>query len=185
MSDSSSPLNNNQTWKINEEIADSKLVPVEDKYALPSKFAGEPEYSTVKECARYARRGKYKPSKTNKELKTGTLDFTAVVHIYSTELGGGIDGFAGGPVPSPRDSITPYACFYGSSAKMVKEGWLDKLSPQGYVVMNFDKCEVAYSNFIGIGGGAVIQWQSIWSACRRSQVKFPASPAKRIRYEVG
>lgn len=30
-----------------------------------------------------------------------------------------------------EDSISPYACFYGTRAAATKAGWLDKLSPQG------------------------------------------------------
>lgn len=29
--------------------------------------------------------------------------------------------------------ISPYACFYGAPKQVVKVGWLDKLSPQGWV----------------------------------------------------
>ncbi|XP_015273680.1 PREDICTED: arf-GAP with Rho-GAP domain, ANK repeat and PH domain-containing protein 2 [Gekko japonicus] len=173
-------------WKINEEIVDSKLVPVEDKYALPNKFAGEPEYSTVKDCARYARRGKYKPSKTNKELKTGTLDFTAVLHISSTQSGGVIDGFADVPVPSPRDSITPYACFYGSSMKKVKEGWLDKLSPQGKHMfqkrwVKFDGDSISYyNNEKEVYSKGIILLSAVSSVRVHGDIKFELVTAHRI-----
>uniref|UniRef100_A0A8C1ZYF1 ArfGAP with RhoGAP domain, ankyrin repeat and PH domain 2 n=1 Tax=Cyprinus carpio TaxID=7962 RepID=A0A8C1ZYF1_CYPCA len=33
-----------------------------------------------------------------------------------------------------EDSISPYACFYGTRAAATKAGWLDKLSPQGNCV---------------------------------------------------
>lgn len=35
-----------------------------------------------------------------------------------------------GEVNEDEESISPYACFYGVTKKS-KEGWLDKLSPQG------------------------------------------------------
>ncbi|XP_077157771.1 arf-GAP with Rho-GAP domain, ANK repeat and PH domain-containing protein 2 isoform X2 [Paroedura picta] len=178
-------LNNNQAWKINEEMVDSKLVLVEDKYALPNKFAGEPEYSTVKECARYARRGKYKPSKTNKELKTGSLDFTAVLHVYAPQ-DGIIDGFADGPAPSPRDAITPYACFYGSSMKKVKEGWLDKLSPQGKHMfqkrwVKFDGDSISYyNNEKEVYSKGIILLSAVATVRVHGEIKFELVTAHRI-----
>ncbi|XP_059503090.1 arf-GAP with Rho-GAP domain, ANK repeat and PH domain-containing protein 2 isoform X2 [Stegostoma tigrinum] len=49
-----------------------------------------------------------------------------------------------------HDSISPYACFYGA-AKKTKEGWLDKLSPQGNCVfqkrwVKFDGENLSYYN---------------------------------------
>ncbi|XP_030634975.1 arf-GAP with Rho-GAP domain, ANK repeat and PH domain-containing protein 2 [Chanos chanos] len=40
------------------------------------------------------------------------------------------------PTPPVRSdfSISPYACFYGPAHKMLRSGWLDKLSPQGNCV---------------------------------------------------
>lgn len=35
------------------------------------------------------------------------------------------------PAPVDALAISPYACFYDSSKAVLKEGWLDKLSPQG------------------------------------------------------
>ncbi|KAJ8269315.1 hypothetical protein COCON_G00119220 [Conger conger] len=48
-------------------------------------------------------------------------------------------------------SISPYACFYDSSKAVLKEGWLDKLSPQGNCVyqrrwVKFDGENISYYN---------------------------------------
>ncbi|KAJ8397751.1 hypothetical protein AAFF_G00434400 [Aldrovandia affinis] len=53
--------------------------------------------------------------------------------------------------PDPDLSISPYACFYGSSQATLKEGWLDKLSPQGNCVyqrrwVKFDGENLSYYN---------------------------------------
>lgn len=41
----------------------------------------------------------------------------------------------GGVATSTMPDISPYACFYGAPKHQVfKAGWLDKLSPQGYVL---------------------------------------------------
>nr|XP_006003528.1 PREDICTED: arf-GAP with Rho-GAP domain, ANK repeat and PH domain-containing protein 2 isoform X2 [Latimeria chalumnae] len=50
-----------------------------------------------------------------------------------------------------ESAISPYACFYGSSAKKTKVGWLDKLSPQGKCVfqkrwVKFDSYGLSYYN---------------------------------------
>ncbi|MBN3303978.1 ARAP2 protein, partial [Amia calva] len=62
----------------------------------------------------------------------------------------------GGParksLPAQIDmTISPYACYYGSSKKHVKTGWLDKLSPQGNCMfqkrwVKFDGENVSYYN---------------------------------------
>ncbi|NWI16587.1 ARAP2 protein, partial [Crypturellus soui] len=59
--------------------------------------------------------------------------------------------FDGDPVLTVNESITPYACFYGPSAKKVKAGWLDKLSPQGKRMfqkrwVKFDGDSISYYN---------------------------------------
>ncbi|XP_062899388.1 arf-GAP with Rho-GAP domain, ANK repeat and PH domain-containing protein 2 [Mobula hypostoma] len=55
-----------------------------------------------------------------------------------------------GEVNADEDSISPYACFYGATKK-TKEGWLDKLSPQGNCVfqkrwVKFDGESLSYYN---------------------------------------
>ncbi|KAG9345431.1 hypothetical protein JZ751_008575 [Albula glossodonta] len=51
----------------------------------------------------------------------------------------------------PDDFISPYACFYGPTKPILKEGWLDKLSPQGNCVyqkrwVKFDGENLTYYN---------------------------------------
>ncbi|XP_061440036.1 arf-GAP with Rho-GAP domain, ANK repeat and PH domain-containing protein 2 isoform X2 [Rhineura floridana] len=134
---------NNQKQKITGDVANNELVPQEDHCLLSNRFAGESEYSAVKKCAQYSRRGKYK---TSKSLRSGKLDFASKEQIYSPHYGD-VDEL----VNSPKDSITPYACFYGPATKKVKEGWLDKLSPQGKHMfqkrwVKFDGDSVSYYN---------------------------------------
>ncbi|XP_062430582.1 arf-GAP with Rho-GAP domain, ANK repeat and PH domain-containing protein 2 [Rhea pennata] len=57
----------------------------------------------------------------------------------------------GDPASTANESITPYACFYVPSAKKVKAGWLDKLSPQGKRMfqkrwVKFDGDSISYYN---------------------------------------
>ncbi|NXG26896.1 ARAP2 protein, partial [Dromaius novaehollandiae] len=57
----------------------------------------------------------------------------------------------GDPTSTANETITPYACFYGPSAKRVKAGWLDKLSPQGKRMfqkrwVKFDGDSISYYN---------------------------------------
>ncbi|XP_048365870.1 arf-GAP with Rho-GAP domain, ANK repeat and PH domain-containing protein 2 isoform X3 [Sphaerodactylus townsendi] len=180
------PVLNNQTWKMNEETADSKLAPIEDKYALPNRFVGEPQYSMVKKCARYTRRGKYKPYKnSNKELKSGNLDFPAPLHISSIKRG--IISVSGGsPVPRARDSISPYACFYGSTLKKVKEGWLDKLSPQGKHMfqkrwVKFDGDNISYyNNEKEVYSKGIILLSAVSAIRVHGDIKFELVTAQRI-----
>lgn len=37
------------------------------------------------------------------------------------------------PADTLDADISPYACFYRTGKPLVKAGWLDKLSPQGWV----------------------------------------------------
>lgn len=106
----------------------SELLFQEDKSVPLNHFASESEYSTVKECSQYVKRGKPKISRNFKEPRTGNCDLSAKEQSY----------LGSDPMNSPKDSITPYACFYGTSTKKVKEGWLDKQSPQGYVLSKFE-----------------------------------------------
>nr|XP_028599635.1 arf-GAP with Rho-GAP domain, ANK repeat and PH domain-containing protein 2 [Podarcis muralis] len=131
---------NNQKQKTAEDVANNELVTQEDTFVPPNRFAGESEYSSVKEYAQYTRKGKYK---TSKRFRRGKLDLSAKEQTYSSHH----DELAS----SPRDSISPYACFYGPSGKKAKEGWLDKLSPQGKHVfqkrwVKFDGESISYYN---------------------------------------
>ncbi|XP_062991515.1 arf-GAP with Rho-GAP domain, ANK repeat and PH domain-containing protein 2 [Elgaria multicarinata webbii] len=138
-----SALNNNQNQSISEDVMKSESVSQEDKSAPLSRFVGESEYFSMKECARYGRRGKYKTtSKSLGGFRSGHLDLSAKEQMY-----GSVEELPS----SPKDSITPYACFYGPATKKVKEGWLDKLSPQGKHMfqkrwVKFDGDSISYYN---------------------------------------
>ncbi|KAH0616261.1 hypothetical protein JD844_027239 [Phrynosoma platyrhinos] len=143
-----STFSSNQTQKISDDVSHSELLTQEDKSPSLNRFAGESEYSSVKRYTQYARRGKYKTSQG--ELKRGNLDLSAKEEMQFFQHGGSDES-----VNNSRDSISPYACFYGPATKRVKEGWLDKLSPQGYVVeksttlkrwVKFDGDSISYYN---------------------------------------
>ncbi|XP_069487933.1 arf-GAP with Rho-GAP domain, ANK repeat and PH domain-containing protein 2 isoform X2 [Ambystoma mexicanum] len=113
-------------------------------------FAGESEYSTVAECARSLR------VKDMEQLKSNSFPRDRIqqgnVLRYSS-LSGGLDEPAERQILFTKDdsSITPYACFYGSSAERNKTGWLDKLSPQGNYMfqkrwVKFDGSTLSYFN---------------------------------------
>nr|XP_016853922.1 PREDICTED: arf-GAP with Rho-GAP domain, ANK repeat and PH domain-containing protein 2 [Anolis carolinensis] len=139
-------ISNNQTQKISDDVAYRELLTQENKSASLKRFAGELEYSSVKRYTWYARRGKYKASQGLGELKGGNVDFSAKEEIHAPQHVGNDESAA-----NSRGSISPYACFYGPTAKKVKEGWLDKLSPQGKHMfqkrwVKFDGDSICYYN---------------------------------------
>ncbi|XP_007496642.1 arf-GAP with Rho-GAP domain, ANK repeat and PH domain-containing protein 2 isoform X1 [Monodelphis domestica] len=111
--------------KTCEDKVEDIWIPREDKTAFPLDSASESEYSTVEECFNSLRRRSSKTSKSR--AQKGSLDLAANRHSYPLSS---ISGFVDQPTLT-SNSISPYACYYGSSAKKVKSGWLDKLSPQG------------------------------------------------------
>ncbi|KAF7248315.1 Arf-GAP with Rho-GAP domain, ANK repeat and PH domain-containing protein 2 [Varanus komodoensis] len=134
--------NNIQNQKVSEDVANSEPLPQEDKSVVLNRFIGEAESFSVKECARYARRGKYRTSRSTGGFRSGNRDFSTTEQMYDN-----VDELTN----SPEDSITPYACFYGPATKKVKEGWLDKLSPQGKHMfqkrwVKFDGGSISYYN---------------------------------------
>lgn len=106
-------------------------IPREDKINFPVDSASESEYSTVEECFQSLRRKNSKASKSRTQ-KALNLD---PVNRHSYPLSSTSGNTESSIISS--SAISPYACFYGSSARKVKSGWLDKLSPQGYVVFHF------------------------------------------------
>lgn len=121
----------NRTENISEDKVEDIWIPREDKSNLPIDSASESEYSTVEECFQSLRRKNSKPSKSRTQ-KAVNLD---PVNRHSYPLSS-TSGNADSPVIS-SNIISPYACFYGSSTRKVKSGWLDKLCPQGYVFFLF------------------------------------------------
>lgn len=57
----------------------------------------------------------------------------------------------GGVAASAMPDISPYACFYGAPKHQVfKAGWLDKLSPQGYVPALLQTLQMHVNQFVAI-----------------------------------
>ncbi|XP_036619249.1 arf-GAP with Rho-GAP domain, ANK repeat and PH domain-containing protein 2 isoform X1 [Trichosurus vulpecula] len=111
--------------KACEDKVEDIWIPREDKTAVPLDSASESEYSTVEECYNSLRRGNSKVSKAR--AQKGSLDLAANRHSYPQSS---ISGLVDQPTLT-SNSISPYACYYGSSTKKIKSGWLDKQSPQG------------------------------------------------------
>lgn len=126
-----SSIYDNRKENVSEDKAEDIWIPREDKNSLPIDSASDSEYSTVEECFQSLRRKNSKASKSRTQ-KPLNLD---PVNRHSYPLSS-TSGNAASPTIS-SNAISPYACFYGSSAKKVKSGWLDKLSPQGYVFIRF------------------------------------------------
>ncbi|ETE61046.1 Arf-GAP with Rho-GAP domain, ANK repeat and PH domain-containing protein 2, partial [Ophiophagus hannah] len=102
----------NQHQKNSENVKDSELTSQGDQSPLPNRFVGEAESSLLKDCSRYAWRGKYKPTKGLGEFKSGSLDLEVREQMFSSPAVCGDE-----LVPGSKDTITPYACFYAPAAK--------------------------------------------------------------------
>ncbi|XP_005681551.2 PREDICTED: arf-GAP with Rho-GAP domain, ANK repeat and PH domain-containing protein 2 isoform X2 [Capra hircus] len=140
-----SSIYDNRTENISEDKVEDIWIPREDKSNLPIDSASESEYSTVEECFQSLRRKNSKPSKSRTQ-KAVNLD---PVNRHSYPLSS-TSGNADSPVVS-SNVISPYACFYGSSTRKVKSGWLDKLCPQGKRMfqkrwVKFDGLSISYYN---------------------------------------
>ncbi|XP_070613204.1 arf-GAP with Rho-GAP domain, ANK repeat and PH domain-containing protein 2 isoform X1 [Erythrolamprus reginae] len=171
----------NQNQKTSENTKDSELTSQRDQNPFPNRFVGEAESSLLKECSRYAWRGKYKPTKGLGEFKSGSLDVDVKDQMFSSPAVCGDE-----LIPGCKDTITPYACFYAPAAKKFKEGWLDKLSPQGKHVfqkrwVKFDGESVAYyNNDKDIYSKGVILLSAIATVRMHGENKFEVVTAHRI-----
>ncbi|XP_063166022.1 arf-GAP with Rho-GAP domain, ANK repeat and PH domain-containing protein 2 isoform X2 [Candoia aspera] len=171
----------NQNQKISENVKDNGVASRGDRSASLNRFAGEAESSLMKECSRYAWRGKYKPSKVLGEFRSGNLDLDAKDQMPSPQAVCG-----GELVTGCKDTITPYACFYAPAAKKVKEGWLDKLSPQGKHVfqkrwVKFDGESMSYyNNDKDIYSKGIILLSAITTVRKHGDNKFEVVTARRI-----
>lgn len=140
-----SSIYDNRQESISEDKVEDIWIPREDKNNIPVESTSESEYSTVEECFQSLRRKNSKSSKsrTQKSLNVDPVNR----HTYPLSS---TSGNADSSVIS-SNAISPYACFYGSSARKVKSGWLDKLSPQGKRMfqkrwVKFDGLSVSYYN---------------------------------------
>ncbi|XP_006895477.1 PREDICTED: arf-GAP with Rho-GAP domain, ANK repeat and PH domain-containing protein 2-like [Elephantulus edwardii] len=120
-----SSIYDNSLERTRQDKVEDIWIPREDKNTVPIDSASESEYSTVEECFHSLKR---KNSKAPKSRIQKVLNLDPLTrHSYpssSTCRNTDSSTFA-------SNAISPYACYYGSSAKKVKSGWLDKLSPQG------------------------------------------------------
>ncbi|XP_039397820.1 arf-GAP with Rho-GAP domain, ANK repeat and PH domain-containing protein 2 isoform X1 [Mauremys reevesii] len=130
-----------------EDHVKNELISQEDTFMLPEQLASESEYTTVEECSPYLRTKNHKAQKYSSfptKNRSRNLEHSVKESIYFLP-------FDDKQTITPNDSITPYACFYGSSVKKVKAGWLDKLSPQGKRMfqkrwVKFDGDTISYYN---------------------------------------
>ncbi|XP_054585570.1 arf-GAP with Rho-GAP domain, ANK repeat and PH domain-containing protein 2 [Eptesicus fuscus] len=140
-----SSIYDNRKANVSEDKVEDIWIPREDKNNFPTGCAADSEYSTVEECFQSLKRKNSKASKTRTQ-KVLNLD---PVNRHSYPLSS-TSGNADSSVIS-SSPISPYACFYGSSARKVKSGWLDKLSPQGKRMfqkrwVKFDGYSISYYN---------------------------------------
>ncbi|XP_031198231.1 arf-GAP with Rho-GAP domain, ANK repeat and PH domain-containing protein 2 isoform X2 [Mastomys coucha] len=139
-----SSIYDNRKEKVSEDKVEDIWIPREDKNNLPQDSASESEYSTVEECFQSLRRKNSKASKSRTQKAFYLDPFNR--HSYP------LSSTSGNTDPSTiSNAISPYACFYGSSAAKVKSGWLDKLSPQGKRMfqkrwVKFDGLSISYYN---------------------------------------
>ncbi|XP_006128812.2 arf-GAP with Rho-GAP domain, ANK repeat and PH domain-containing protein 2 isoform X1 [Pelodiscus sinensis] len=125
--DKSCVLNIQKGKALSEEHVKNEVISQEDSLMLPEQLASESEYSTVEECSQYRRTKSHKTKKNSSfpsKNQRRNLDHSVKESIHFLPFGDN-------QTVTSNDSITPYACFYGTSIKKVKAGWLDKLSPQG------------------------------------------------------
>ncbi|XP_058526207.1 arf-GAP with Rho-GAP domain, ANK repeat and PH domain-containing protein 2 isoform X2 [Ochotona princeps] len=140
-----SSIYDNRKENTNEVKVEDIWIPREDKSKPSAEPASESEYSTVEECFQSLRRKNSKASKlrTQKSLNVDPVNR----HSYPlSSTSGNTDSSA-----ISSNAISPYACFYGTSARKVKSGWLDKLSPQGKRMfqkrwVKFDGLSISYYN---------------------------------------
>ena len=100
----------------------------ENKSLSPEEPENESVYSIVEQCSLPLKKKENK-AKTH-SASCSKMQSGDSYRLVSEQMH--FQQFDGDQTPIGKESITPYACFYGPSVKKVKAGWLDKLSPQGY-----------------------------------------------------
>ncbi|XP_051474613.1 arf-GAP with Rho-GAP domain, ANK repeat and PH domain-containing protein 2 [Apus apus] len=130
-----------------KEFAKPESRSQENKSLTPEESESESVYSVVERCSLplKKKKNKAKPhSASCNKIRSGHSDRLVSEQMHFQQ-------FDGDQVLIGNESITPYACFYGSSVKKVKAGWLDKLSPQGKHMfqkrwVKFDGDSISYYN---------------------------------------
>ncbi|XP_028939285.1 arf-GAP with Rho-GAP domain, ANK repeat and PH domain-containing protein 2 [Ornithorhynchus anatinus] len=157
-------------------------IPREEKrvFSPASASESESEYSTVEECFQSLRRKNSKAAKS----RTQKANLEPPVNRHSYPLSS-----ASGSAEQPtftRNSISPYACFYGSSTRKVKAGWLDKLSPQGKRMfqkrwVKFDGLSLSYyNNDKEIYSKGIIPLSSMETIRAQGENKFEVVTSQRV-----
>uniref|UniRef100_A0A8C9DVX2 ArfGAP with RhoGAP domain, ankyrin repeat and PH domain 2 n=1 Tax=Phocoena sinus TaxID=42100 RepID=A0A8C9DVX2_PHOSS len=140
-----SSIYDNRMQNVSEDKVEDIWIPREDKNNLPIDSASESEYSTVEECFHSLRRKHSKPYKSRTQKAANLVPVNRHSYPLSSTSGKADSSIISSNV------ISPYACFYGSSARKVKSGWLDKLCPQGKRMfqkrwVKFDGLSISYYN---------------------------------------
>ncbi|XP_019783926.1 arf-GAP with Rho-GAP domain, ANK repeat and PH domain-containing protein 2 isoform X2 [Tursiops truncatus] len=140
-----SSIYDNRMENVSEDKVEDIWIPREDKNNLPIDSASESEYSTVEECFHSLRRKHSKPYKSRTQKAVNFVPVNRHSYPLSSTSGKADSSIISSNV------ISPYACFYGSSARKVKSGWLDKLCPQGKRMfqkrwVKFDGLSISYYN---------------------------------------
>ncbi|XP_067591793.1 arf-GAP with Rho-GAP domain, ANK repeat and PH domain-containing protein 2 isoform X2 [Pseudorca crassidens] len=140
-----SSIYDNRMENVSEDKVEDIWIPREDKNNLPVDSASESEYSTVEECFHSLRRKHSKPYKSRTQKAVNFVPVNRHSYPLSSTSGKADSSIISSNV------ISPYACFYGSSARKVKSGWLDKLCPQGKRMfqkrwVKFDGLSISYYN---------------------------------------
>ncbi|XP_048797442.1 arf-GAP with Rho-GAP domain, ANK repeat and PH domain-containing protein 2 isoform X2 [Lagopus muta] len=136
---------NNQDEKTKECVKNESLSQ-EDKSLPPEDLESEPVYSIVDQCSFSSKKNKNKTNTHSSSCKNQCGESYCLVSEQMDS-----QQFDGAQTSIANESIAPYACFYGSSVKKVKAGWLDKLSPQGKRMfqkrwVKFDGDSISYYN---------------------------------------
>ncbi|NXO03060.1 ARAP2 protein, partial [Rhinopomastus cyanomelas] len=130
-----------------KEVAPNESLSLESRPLAAEEAESEAVYSSVEQCPLPLTREKSKAgahSASCGRTQRGESERSGSEQVPSRECDGG-QSSAG------SEAIAPYACFYGTAAKKVKAGWLDKLSPQGKHVfqkrwVRFDGDSISYYN---------------------------------------
>ncbi|XP_052537766.1 arf-GAP with Rho-GAP domain, ANK repeat and PH domain-containing protein 2 isoform X2 [Tympanuchus pallidicinctus] len=136
---------NNQDEKTKECVKNESLSQ-ENKSLPPEDLESEPVYSIVDQCSFSSNKNENKTNTHSSSCKNQCGESYCPVSEQMDS-----QQFDGAQTLIANESIAPYACFYGSSVKKVKAGWLDKLSPQGKRMfqkrwVKFDGDSISYYN---------------------------------------
>ncbi|XP_027498787.1 arf-GAP with Rho-GAP domain, ANK repeat and PH domain-containing protein 2 [Corapipo altera] len=137
---------NNQGEKT-KEFAKNEPLSQENQSLGPEESESESVYSVVEQHSLPLKKKKNKAkahSASCSKIQSRDSD-----HLVNKQMN--FSQFSGDQTLIGNEAITPYACFFGPSAKKVKAGWLDKLSPQGKRVfqkrwVKFDGDSISYYN---------------------------------------